>query len=407
MPAKHLIILFLATLLLVFTVGCERKSPTVPESIPKPGVVQGADSPLSSTTTPPKDAAMVQVSVFNSQGQLVGPFSTPKLVLTDEEWQKRLSPDQYKILRNKGTERPFCGTLLDNKKQGVYTCAGCGLPLFSSDSKFNSGTGWPSFFQPISKTNVIEHEDNSYGMRRVESLCARCDGHLGHVFPDGPKPTGLRFCMNSESLNFTENTNLASLADPLAASAGKETSAPVKTATAIIAGGCFWCTEYAFEQIKAVSNVESGYTGGSAQTANYKAVCGGDTGHAEAIKITYDPSKITYSQILDVFFDAHDPTTLNRQGADVGTQYRSAIFYADETQKKIAQDKIKELNDKKKFSKPIVTTVEPLTTFYMAEDYHQNYARAHPDQPYIQGSSFPKAEKMKKAHPDLIKDDAK
>ncbi len=345
---------------------------------------------------------MVKVSVFNAQGQLVGPFATPKLELSDAEWQKRLTPDQYKVARAKGTERPFCGTLLDNKKKGVYSCVCCGLPLFSSDSKFNSGTGWPSFFQPIAPGNVAEIEDNSYGMRRVESLCARCDAHLGHVFPDGPKPTGLRFCMNSESLTFTESDKLATLADPLADTPN------IKTATAIVAGGCFWCTEYAYEQIKGVTNVESGYTGGSsADTANYKAVCGGDTGHAEAIKITYDPSKLSYAQILDIFFDAHDPTTLNRQGADRGTQYRSAIFYADDTQKKIAQDKIKELTEKKKFSSPIVTTLEPLGAFYMAEEYHQNYARAHPTEPYIQGSSKPKAEKVKKAHPDLIKDEAK
>jgi peptide methionine sulfoxide reductase msrA/msrB len=390
--------------------GCERKAPVAPESLPKPtaGQAHGADMQAESPTI--KEANMVQVSVFNAQGKLVGPFETKKFVLPDAEWKKRLTADQYKVLRNKGTEAAFCGTLLDNKKHGVYTCAGCGLPLFASDSKFNSGTGWPSFFQPISKTNVLEEEDNAYGMRRTEILCARCDGHLGHVFPDGPKPTGLRFCLNSESLNFTENDKLASLADPLAAgaatqpAAGQTTSAqaPAKTATAIVAGGCFWCTEYAFEQIKAVSNVESGYTGGSAATANYKAVCGGDTGHAEAIKITYDPAKISYEKILDVFFDAHDPTTLNRQGADMGTQYRSAIFYADETQKKIAEAKIKELTEKKKFSKPIVTKLEPLGAFYMAEEYHQNYARAHPDQPYIQGSSKPKAEKVKKAHPDLV-----
>ena len=146
----------------------------------------------------------------------------PKLVLSDREWQERLSPDQYHVLRSKGTERPFCGTLLDNKMQGVYTCVGCGLPLFSSDSKFNSGTGWPSFFQPIAKENVAEHSDASHGMVRTEILCARCDGHLGHVFDDGPRPTGLRFCLNSESLKFTPSENLASLADPLVESSARK-----------------------------------------------------------------------------------------------------------------------------------------------------------------------------------------
>jgi methionine-R-sulfoxide reductase len=159
---------------------------------------------------------MVQLHVFNRQGELVGPIEFPKLELSDAEWRKRLSREQFEVLRSKGTERPFCGTLLDNKQLGVYTCAGCGLPLFSSDSKFNSGTGWPSFFQPIAKDNVLEAVDRSHGTVRTEILCARCDGHLGHVFEDGPRPTGLRFCMNSESLNFTPSTELAALAEPAA-----------------------------------------------------------------------------------------------------------------------------------------------------------------------------------------------
>ena len=159
---------------------------------------------------------MVQVCVFDKSGQLVGPVETAKHNLSDEEWRRRLSPEQFRILRSSGTERPFCGTLLDNKKRGVYTCAGCGLPLFTSDAKFNSGTGWPSFFQPIAAENVAENADHSHGMTRVEINCARCDGHLGHVFPDGPAPTRLRYCLNSESLKFTASEELASLADPAA-----------------------------------------------------------------------------------------------------------------------------------------------------------------------------------------------
>jgi methionine-R-sulfoxide reductase len=159
---------------------------------------------------------MVQVHVFNRAGKLVGPVESPKLALNTEEWQRRLSPEQFRVLRSSGTERPFCGTLLDNKKQGVYACAGCGLPLFASDAKFNSGTGWPSFFQPIAPDNVAERPDRSHGMVRVEINCARCDGHLGHVFPDGPPPTRLRFCLNSESLAFTPSERLADLADPAA-----------------------------------------------------------------------------------------------------------------------------------------------------------------------------------------------
>jgi methionine-R-sulfoxide reductase len=166
---------------------------------------------------------MVRVHVFDRDGKFVGPIETKKLALSDEEWRKRLTPEQFEVLRSQGTERPFCGTLLDNKTAGVYSCAGCGLPLFSSDSKFHSGTGWPSFFQPIAEGNISEQSDMSYGMMRKEINCARCDGHLGHVFDDGPRPTGLRFCLNSASLVFTPSDNLASLADPIADEPAKKT----------------------------------------------------------------------------------------------------------------------------------------------------------------------------------------
>ncbi|HUE84920.1 MAG TPA: peptide-methionine (R)-S-oxide reductase MsrB [Vicinamibacterales bacterium] len=157
---------------------------------------------------------MVRVKVFDARGTLVGPLELPRVEKSDAEWQARLTPQQFRVARDKGTERPFCGTLLDSKKQGVYTCICCGLPLFSSDSKFNSNTGWPSFFQPIADENIAEESDEAFGMRRTEILCARCDCHLGHVFPDGPRPTGLRYCVNSESLAFTDSSALARLADP-------------------------------------------------------------------------------------------------------------------------------------------------------------------------------------------------
>lgn len=174
---------------------------------------QGASAGVGGATTQP---AEVKVKVFDSNGELVGPVTMARVVKTDEEWKKQLPADVYKIARNKGTEAAYCGNLLDNHLDGVYTCVCCGLPLFSSNSKFNSGTGWPSFFQPIAKENVAEHVDNSYGMERTEILCARCDCHLGHVFADGPKPTGMRFCLNSASLKFTKQENVKDLADPAA-----------------------------------------------------------------------------------------------------------------------------------------------------------------------------------------------
>jgi methionine-R-sulfoxide reductase len=158
----------------------------------------------------------VSVKVFDKSGQLVGPLDLPKIEKTDQEWQEQLTPQQFAVARAQGTERPFCGTLLDNKRDGVYSCICCGLPLFSSNAKFESGTGWPSFFQPIAEENVATHTDRSYGMVRVEILCARCDCHLGHVFPDGPPPTRQRHCVNSESLAFTDADRLSSLADPAA-----------------------------------------------------------------------------------------------------------------------------------------------------------------------------------------------
>jgi len=158
----------------------------------------------------------MKVKVFNKKGELVGPVESSPVVKSDAEWRQQLAPELFAVARAKGTERPFCGTLLDNKSNGVYSCVCCGLPLFASNAKFNSGTGWPSFFEPVADENVKTSVDSTHGMVRSEILCARCDCHLGHVFEDGPRPTGLRFCVNSESLTFTDATNVRALADPLA-----------------------------------------------------------------------------------------------------------------------------------------------------------------------------------------------
>jgi peptide-methionine (S)-S-oxide reductase len=175
-------------------------------------------------------------------------------------------------------------------------------------------------------------------------------------------------------------------------------------ATAVFSGGCFWGVDAVFKHVKGVSKVVSGYAGGAAGAANYEIVSTGTTGHAESVQVTYDPSKVSYDDLLKIFFFvAHDPTELNRQGPDWGTQYRSSIFYANDAQKKMADDFIAQLERKHSFSKPIVTTVVPLTAFYPAEDYHQNYLALHPDQPYIVVNDMPKLERLRQDFPALYR----
>ncbi|KAA0217545.1 MAG: bifunctional methionine sulfoxide reductase B/A protein [Leptolyngbya sp. PLA3] len=278
------------------------------------------------------------------------------------ELASKLDEETYRITQKAGTEAPFCGTLLDNKKEGVYCCAVCGLPLFSSDHKFTSGTGWPSFYREFDPQHVSRKVDRGHGMVRTEINCARCGAHLGHVFDDGPKPTGERHCLNSASLVFVEK--------------GKELPAesqPIKTETAYFAGGCFWGIEHYFQKGPGVINAVSGYMQGDSEKPTYKDVCNKDTGHAETVKVVFDPEQISYQRLLEAFFVMHDPTQLNRQGPDVGTQYRSGVWYTSEEQRRAAEDYIGKLQESGRVKDRIVTQVEKAETFWEAEEYHQDY----------------------------------
>lgn len=323
----------------------------------------GAVGPAGEKAAAKEEAPKVR---YSKSGYDVTPLSKERV----EELSKKLSAEDARVILRKGTEAPFCGNLLDNKEAGTYCCKLCGLPLFSSGHKFNSGTGWPSFYQPVDPAHVRNERDASHGMVRVEILCARCGGHLGHVFDDGPKPTGLRYCLNSASLVFFKE--------------GAEMPAesrPVETKSAYFAGGCFWGVEDRFQQVPGVVEAVSGYMGGTVASPTYKQVCYTETGHAETVKVVFDPARVTYRQLVEKFFRFHDPTTLNRQGPDVGTQYRSAIFAADEEQLRTAREVLEATSALPKYKgRKIVTQVvgpKEAGTFWEAEEYHQDYHAKH------------------------------
>ncbi len=303
---------------------------------------------------------------------------TGKVTKTNAEWKKILTSAQYNITREQGTERAYSSELNENKDTGIYYCVSCKNPLFSSATKFESGTGWPSFYAPYSGKSLRVSTDNTEGMSRDEISCQRCSAHLGHVFSDGPPPTGLRYCMDGVAMVFQKE-------DPKAA-----------LTKATFAAGCFWCEEAIFESVKGVREAISGYAGGTTENPTYEEVGSGQTGHAETVEVYYDSSKISYPELLKVYFTSQDPTQVNGQGPDHGTAYRSIVFYRNDTEKQLTEQYIRDLDKSGKYSKPIAVQVMPFTKFWPAEDYHQNYVELNPGDRYVQLESIPRLKRAKK-----------
>lgn len=276
----------------------------------------------------------------------------------DDMSYKTLSAEEERVIVEKGTEPPGTGIFLHHFEEGTYTCKRCGAELFTSEQKFDSGCGWPAFDDEID--GAVKRIPDPDGMR-TEIVCAACGAHLGHVFEgEGYTEKDTRHCVNSVSLDFAPEARPDQM-------------------RAIFASGCFWGTEYFLSRAPGVISTTVGYTGGKVRQPTYEQVCTGLTGHAEAVEVIYDPEKTTYEELARLFFETHDPTQVNRQGPDIGHQYRSAIFYLDDRQREAADRLVEELEAG---GLKVATEITPAGEFWPAEEYHQDYYDTKGGQPY-------------------------
>ncbi len=302
---------------------------------------------------------------------------------SDAELRRRLTPDQYRVTQQNGTEPPGTGNYYRHSEPGLYVDVVSGEPLFSSLDKYDSGSGWPAFTRPVETKAVREKSDYSHGMQRTEARSRKADSHLGHVFPDGPEAEGgLRYCINSAALRFVPVSEMEAQGYGAYLERFREKGLlpeEREQEVTILAGGCFWGMQELIRSVAGVLDTQVGYCGGERPGVSYDDVKRGDSGHAESIRVVFDPRRLSLQTLLtDVFFRIHDPTTENRQGNDIGPQYRSTIFVFDDTQRAVAEEAIREAAASGRWPRPIVTTVEPVRNWTEAEAYHQDYLQKNP-----------------------------